>query len=52
VLRRKLREFENVPIVYFGPDQRVTIEDIHKTTLKNIEKEAYQKLLPKGQEVA
>lgn len=40
-----------MPIVYFGPDQRVTMEDIHKNTLKNIEREAYQKFLPQGKEV-
>ena len=27
------------------------MEDIHKTTLKNMEKEAYQKFLPQGPEV-
>ena len=29
VLRRRIRKF-HVPIVYFGPDQRITMEDIGK----------------------
>ena len=32
-LRRALREVEKVPIMYVGPDQRVTMEDIFKQTL-------------------
>lgn len=29
-LRRDIREIMNVPIFYFGPDQRITMEDINK----------------------
>lgn len=36
-LRRTLRDFERVPILYFGPDQRITMEDIHKRTLQHLE---------------
>jgi hypothetical protein len=32
-LRRGLRGIGNVPIMYFGPDQRITMEDIHKKSL-------------------
>jgi hypothetical protein len=45
-LRRNLRKYENVPIFYFGPDQRVTMEDINQFTLKKLEKEMQTKYMP------
>lgn len=32
--------------MYFGPDQRVTMEDIHKKTLANLKNEIKSKFLP------
>ena len=45
VLRRKIRKF-HVPIMYFGPDQRITMEDIGREMMKNVEGEVKEKLLP------
>lgn len=45
-LRRRVRDLENVPIMYFGPDQRVTMEDIHKKTMQSLQQESKNKFLP------
>jgi rRNA-processing protein FCF1 len=29
-LRRNLRDLPNLPIFYFGPDQRITMEEVNK----------------------
>lgn len=47
-LRRYLRDLEIVPIIYFGPDQRITMEDINKRSLKNLERQQQQKFLPRA----
>lgn len=51
-LRRHLRTLENVPIIYFGPDQRITMEDIPKDSLKEINKKMQKKFLPNQKEAA
>jgi hypothetical protein len=33
--------------MYFGPDQRIKFEDVHKKNVAMIERQAKQKLLPK-----
>ena len=35
-----------MPIFYFGPDQRVTMEDINIFTLRRLEQEMQSKFLP------
>lgn len=35
-----------MPIFYFGPDQRVTMEDINIFTLRRLEQEMQNKFLP------
>lgn len=50
-LRRHLRTLENVPILYFGPDQRVTMEDIPKYSLKAIHQRQQEKYLPMEKEL-
>ena len=50
-LRRNLRGIGNVPVMYFGPDQRVTMEDIHRSKLLHLEKEIKNKLLPQEKEM-
>jgi hypothetical protein len=50
-LRRHLRTLENVPIFYFGPDQRVTMEDIPKYSLKALSKQQEEKYLPMEREL-
>ncbi len=46
-LRRDLRQVLNCPLMYFGPDQRIKFEDVHKKNLILVEQQAKQKLLPK-----
>ena len=48
-LRRKLRG-RNIPIMYFGPDQRITMEDIEHHVLANVKDKERTKFLPKEQE--
>ena len=50
-LRRRLRELENVPIVYFGPDQRITMEDIHKKTMQKLQTHLKNKFMPAEKEL-
>ena len=38
--------------MYFGPDQRVTMEDIHRSKLFTLEKEIKNKLMPQEKEMA
>lgn len=45
-MRRQLRGLEKVPLIYFGPDQRVTMEDIPKYSLKALALKNRQKFLP------
>lgn len=45
VLKRKLRG-RNIAIMYFGPDQRITMEDIERHVLSNIKDQEREKLMP------
>lgn len=45
VLRRKLRN-KNVGIMYFGPDQRITMEDIERHALQNNQQSQREKFMP------
>ena len=45
-LRRRVRLLDNVPIMYFGPDQRITMEDIHKKSMMYLQNTIKDKLLP------
>ena len=40
----------NVPIFYFGPDQRITMEDINKKNKQILAEQVKVKLLPKEHE--
>lgn len=45
-LRRVVRELPNVPIFYFGPDQRITMEEVGKRHLLETKEDFRKKLLP------
>lgn len=49
VLRRKLRN-KNVGIMYFGPDQRITMEDIERHQLYKDKRAEGEKFLPAASE--
>lgn len=49
-LRREIREIMNVPIFYFGPDQRITMEDINKKNKEILAEQVKVKLMPKEHE--
>ena len=49
-LRRVVRELMNVPIFYFGPDQRITMEDVNKRNKEVLKEQTKDKLKPQEYE--
>lgn len=50
ILRRKLRG-RQVGLMYFGPDQRITMEDVERHQLRDEKEREREKFLPKGKEL-